>query len=107
MMPNTYALGYDCVDEFLADVHTGGMGNMDFDYDHATRLLVGAVIVSEIRAAVYAETGNIHHFHFPITLSLPSSYHSFFMEFSSFVNNCLFVLALILKFSRISIIIFL
>lgn len=65
-MPNTYALGYDCVDEFLADVHTGGMGNMDFDYNHATRLLVGAVIVSEIRAAVYEETGNIqYHYHLP------------------------------------------
>lgn len=71
MMPNTYALGYDCVDEFLADVHTGGMGNMDFDYDHATRLLVGAVIVSEIRAAVYAETGNIHHYHSLSAFILP------------------------------------
>lgn len=57
-MPNTYALGYDCVEEFLADVHTCGMDNIEFDYEHAKRLLVGAVIVSEIRAAVYEETGN-------------------------------------------------
>ncbi|KAJ8725395.1 hypothetical protein PYW08_003578 [Mythimna loreyi] len=57
MMPNTFALGYDCVDEFLADVHTCGIENMEFDYEHAKRLLVGAVIVSEIRAAVYEETG--------------------------------------------------
>ncbi|KAJ8722953.1 hypothetical protein PYW07_004133 [Mythimna separata] len=57
MMPNTFALGYDCVDDFLADVHTCGIDNMELDYEHAKRLLVGAVIVSEIRAAVYEETG--------------------------------------------------
>ena len=60
MMPNTFALGYDCVDEFLADVHTCGVENIDFDYEHAKRLLVGAVIVSEIRAAVFKETGKIN-----------------------------------------------
>ncbi|XP_035435962.2 DNA polymerase eta [Spodoptera frugiperda] len=57
MMPNTFALGYDSVDEFLADVHTCGFENIEFDYEHAKRLLIGAVIVSEIRAAVYEETG--------------------------------------------------
>ncbi|XP_022819374.1 DNA polymerase eta isoform X2 [Spodoptera litura] len=57
MMPNTFALGYDSVDEFLADVHSCGFENIEFDYEHAKRLLVGAVIVSEIRSAVYEETG--------------------------------------------------
>lgn len=57
MMPNTFALGYNNVDEFLADVHTCGMDNIDFDYEHSKKLLVGAIIVSEIRAAVYEETG--------------------------------------------------
>ncbi|XP_075969139.1 DNA polymerase eta [Anticarsia gemmatalis] len=57
MMPNTFALGYDCVEEFMTDIHTCGVENIDFDYEHAKRLLVGAVIVSEIRAAVYEETG--------------------------------------------------
>lgn len=59
MMPNTFALGYDSVDEFLADVHTCGIENIEFDYEHAKRLLIGAVIVSEIRAAVYEETGKV------------------------------------------------
>ncbi|PZC81592.1 hypothetical protein B5X24_HaOG212516 [Helicoverpa armigera] len=57
MIPNTFALGYECVEEFLADVHSCGNENIEFDYEHAKRLLVGAVIVSEIRAAVYEETG--------------------------------------------------
>ncbi|KAF9416460.1 hypothetical protein HW555_006221 [Spodoptera exigua] len=57
MMPNTFALGYDSMDEFLADIHSCGFENIEFDYEHAKRLLVGAVIVSEIRAAVYEETG--------------------------------------------------
>ncbi|KAG6448685.1 DNA polymerase eta [Manduca sexta] len=57
IIPNTYALGYDCVEEFLADVHTCGAESIDFDYEHAQHLLIGAVIVSEIRAAVYNETG--------------------------------------------------
>ncbi|XP_052749892.1 DNA polymerase eta isoform X2 [Galleria mellonella] len=57
MLPNTYALGYDGVDEFIADVHNYGGQCMEFDYEHAKRLLVGSVIVSEIRAAVFKETG--------------------------------------------------
>lgn len=60
MIPNTFALGYDCVNEFIGDVHSYGAESIDFEYEHAKRLLVGAVIVSEIRAAVYAETGNIY-----------------------------------------------
>ncbi|XP_053625012.1 DNA polymerase eta [Plodia interpunctella] len=57
MIPNTYALGYDNVKEFIQDVHNCGSDSIEFDYEHAKRLLVGAVIVSEIRAAVYEETG--------------------------------------------------
>ncbi|KAJ0180282.1 hypothetical protein K1T71_003686 [Dendrolimus kikuchii] len=57
MVPNTFALGYNCVDEFLADVHSCVAESIDFEYDHAKRLLIGAVIVSEIRATVYEETG--------------------------------------------------
>ncbi|CAB3234705.1 unnamed protein product [Arctia plantaginis] len=57
MIPNTFALGYDCIEEFLSDIHTRCVDNIDFDYEHTKRLLVGAVIVSEIRAAVYEETG--------------------------------------------------
>lgn len=59
-MPNTYALGYENVNEFLTDVQNGGSDSIEFDYEHAKRLLVGAVIVSEIRAAVYEETGKIN-----------------------------------------------
>ncbi|KAJ2952498.1 hypothetical protein O0L34_g6816 [Tuta absoluta] len=57
MMPNTYALGYNNIEEFISDVHSCSSDSIDFDYEHAKRLLVGAVIVSEIRAAVYEETG--------------------------------------------------
>lgn len=66
LIPNTYALGYDCVDEFIADVHSYGCESLDFDYEHSKQLLVGAVIVSEIRAAVYKETGTLPfytHYH--------------------------------------------
>lgn len=59
LLPNTYALGYDSLEEFIADVHCYGSESMEFDYEHAKQLLVGAVIVSEIRAAVYKETGNM------------------------------------------------
>lgn len=58
LMANTYALGYENVKEFLADVHSSGLDSIDFDYEHAKMLLVGAVIVSEIRTVVYEETGN-------------------------------------------------
>lgn len=57
MIPNTYALGYDTVEEFISDVHTCNSDSIDFDHHHASMLLIGAVIVSEIRAAVYEETG--------------------------------------------------
>ncbi|KAM3961755.1 LOW QUALITY PROTEIN: DNA polymerase eta [Aphomia sociella] len=57
MLPNTYALGYDDVSEFISDIHNYGGESMDFDYEHAKRLLAGSVIVSEIRAAVFEETG--------------------------------------------------
>ncbi|KAG7306957.1 hypothetical protein JYU34_007081 [Plutella xylostella] len=56
-MPNTFALGYDNLDQFISDVHNYGSDSIDFDHDNAKMLLVGAAIVSEIRAAVYAETG--------------------------------------------------
>lgn len=59
LIPNTFALGYDNVSVFLADVHNGGSEFIEFDYEHASRLIVGAVIVSEIRAAVYEETGKL------------------------------------------------
>ncbi|XP_059061747.1 DNA polymerase eta isoform X2 [Achroia grisella] len=57
ILPNTYALGYDNVNEFITDVHNCGGECMEFDYEHAKRLLVGSIIVSEIRAAVFKETG--------------------------------------------------
>ncbi|KAL0893554.1 hypothetical protein ABMA27_013744 [Loxostege sticticalis] len=57
LLPNTYALGYDNVEQFIADVHSYGSDSLEFDYEHAKQLLIGAVIVSEIRAAVYEETG--------------------------------------------------
>ncbi|CAG9585817.1 unnamed protein product [Danaus chrysippus] len=57
MLPNNFALGYDKLDSFISDVHSCGFSCMDFDYEHSKHLLVGALIVSEIRAAVYAETG--------------------------------------------------
>ncbi|XP_038215861.1 DNA polymerase eta [Zerene cesonia] len=57
MMPNTFALGYESIQELVSDVHNYGGDCMEFDQEHASRLLVGAVIVSEIRAAVYEETG--------------------------------------------------
>lgn len=57
MLINTFALGYNSIDEFLTDVRNGGSDSIDFDYEHAKQLLVGAVIVSEIRAAVFNETG--------------------------------------------------
>ncbi|XP_045446005.1 DNApol-eta [Melitaea cinxia] len=57
LMPNTFALGYDSFDDFISDVHNCGSDSIDFDFEHAKKLLVGALIVSEIRAAVYEETG--------------------------------------------------
>ncbi|XP_045491464.1 DNApol-eta [Colias croceus] len=57
MMPNTFALGYQSIHDFVSDVHNYGGECMEFDMEHASRLLVGAVIVSEIRAAVFEETG--------------------------------------------------
>ncbi|XP_045514741.1 DNApol-eta [Pieris brassicae] len=57
MIPNTFALGYQHIDELVSDVHNYGGDCMEFDIEHTSRLLVGAVIVSEIRAAVYEETG--------------------------------------------------
>lgn len=57
MLSNTFALGYDSIEEFMSDILTGGADSIDFDFEHAKQLLVGAVIVSEIRAAVYEETG--------------------------------------------------
>lgn len=58
MTPNTFALGYDTIDEFMSDVHSCSSDFIDFDYEHSKQLLVGVLIVSEIRAAVYEETGN-------------------------------------------------
>ncbi|CAG5011558.1 unnamed protein product [Parnassius apollo] len=57
VLPNTFALGYNSIDEFVADVQNDGSDNIDFEYEHARQLLVGAVLVSEMRAAVYNETG--------------------------------------------------
>ncbi|XP_063359777.1 DNA polymerase eta [Cydia amplana] len=57
MMPNTFALGYDSIEQFISDVHNYGCDSIDFDHDHAKMLLVGAAVVSEIRAAVFRETG--------------------------------------------------
>lgn len=57
MMPHTFALGYDSIEQFINDVHNYGCDSIDFDHDHAKMLLVGAVVVSEIRAAVFRETG--------------------------------------------------
>ncbi|CAG9783412.1 unnamed protein product [Diatraea saccharalis] len=57
MVPDTFALGYESIGEFIIDVHNYGSDSIEFDYEHAKQLLVGAVIVSEIRAAVYEETG--------------------------------------------------
>ncbi|XP_063531316.1 DNA polymerase eta [Cydia strobilella] len=57
MMPNTFALGYDSIEQFISDVHNYGCDSIDFDHDHARMLLAGAVLVSEIRAAVFRETG--------------------------------------------------
>lgn len=57
MMPNTFALGYQSIEELFLDVQNCGSECMEFDMENATQLLVGALIVSEIRAAVYEETG--------------------------------------------------
>ncbi|XP_047527690.1 DNA polymerase eta isoform X1 [Vanessa atalanta] len=57
MMPNTFALGYDSLDHFISDIHSCGSDSIEFDFEHAQKLLVGAQIVSEIRAAVFEETG--------------------------------------------------
>ncbi|CAH2074664.1 unnamed protein product, partial [Iphiclides podalirius] len=56
-LPNTFALGYNSIEEFLQDIQNGGSDSIEFDLEHAKQLLVGAVIVSEIRAAVFNETG--------------------------------------------------
>ncbi|XP_073943536.1 DNA polymerase eta [Choristoneura fumiferana] len=57
MLPNSFALGYDSIEEFIRDVLDYGSDCIDFDHEHAKQLLVGAIIVSEIRAAVFRETG--------------------------------------------------
>ncbi|CAK1552634.1 unnamed protein product [Leptosia nina] len=57
MMPNTFILGYQSINEFISDIQNYGQDCIDFDYEHTKRLLVGAVIVSEIRATVFQETG--------------------------------------------------
>ncbi|XP_050663514.1 DNA polymerase eta isoform X2 [Leptidea sinapis] len=57
VMPNTFALGYETLAEFISDVSRFGGDCMEFDCEHAMSLLVGAWIVSEIREAVYRETG--------------------------------------------------
>ncbi|XP_013140604.1 PREDICTED: DNA polymerase eta isoform X2 [Papilio polytes] len=57
MVPNTFVLGYDSIDDFISEVQSCGSDNIDFDYEQAKQLLVGATIVSEIRAAVFNETG--------------------------------------------------
>ncbi|XP_068629760.1 DNA polymerase eta [Battus philenor] len=57
MLPNTFALGYETLDDFISDVWNCNSDSLDFDYVHTKQLLVGAVIVSEIRAAVFNETG--------------------------------------------------
>ncbi|KAL4714155.1 hypothetical protein ACJJTC_008509 [Scirpophaga incertulas] len=57
MIPNTYALGYDSIDGLIADVHNYSSESLEFDYDHTKQLLVGSVIVTEIRTAVFNETG--------------------------------------------------
>lgn len=59
MLPNSFALGYDSIEEFIHDVLDYGSDCIDFDHEHTKQLLVGAIIVSEIRAAVFRETGNI------------------------------------------------
>lgn len=64
LLPNTFALGYDNINEFITDVQCGGGDSIDFDYNHARRLLVGAVLVSEVRAAVFKETGKTISFCF-------------------------------------------
>ncbi|XP_039756665.1 DNApol-eta isoform X2 [Pararge aegeria] len=57
MMPDTFCVGYGRLEEFVSEVLAGGSDCIDFDPEHAKQLLVGALIVSEIRAAVRAETG--------------------------------------------------
>ncbi|XP_014367991.2 DNApol-eta isoform X1 [Papilio machaon] len=57
MVPNTFVLGYDSIEDFIAEVQGCSSDNIDFDYEQAKQLLVGATIVSEIRAAVFNETG--------------------------------------------------
>ncbi|KPJ00150.1 DNA polymerase eta [Papilio xuthus] len=57
MAPNTFVLGYDSIEDFIAEVQGCSSDNIDFDYEQAKQLLVGATIVSEIRAAVFNETG--------------------------------------------------
>lgn len=64
LLSNTFALGYDSVDEFISDVHRGDGNSVDFDYVHAKRLLVGAILANEVRAAVFEETGKTTNFNF-------------------------------------------
>ncbi|XP_077293163.1 DNA polymerase eta [Arctopsyche grandis] len=59
-LPNTYILGYDNIESFSSDVYDRNELDCEmsgFDQLHSLKLFVGAVIVSEIRTAVYEKTG--------------------------------------------------
>lgn len=63
MLVNTYALGYDNIGKFVQTVaarlkaNGGGADEADDGMNNDVKLLIGATIVNEIRAAVKAKTG--------------------------------------------------
>lgn len=60
LLPNTYILGYDNIGDFKSEIFNRNQIDCEIagiDQFHSKRLLVGAIITCEIRAAVYERTG--------------------------------------------------
>lgn len=61
-MPNTYILGYDNIADFKNEIFKRNQIDCEIagiDQFHSKKLLIGAIITCEIRAAVYERTGII------------------------------------------------
>lgn len=69
-------MGYENIESFASDVYDRNeleCEMSEFDQLHSMKLLVGAVIVSEIRTAVYEKTGILiqrHQKHFTLHTKL-------------------------------------
>lgn len=61
-MSNTYILGYDNIADFKNEIFKRNQIDCEIagiDQFHSKKLLIGAIITCEIRAAVYERTGII------------------------------------------------